>query len=274
VTRSSPGLAAVSGLDDPVRGRLYEIVAGRSEPTGRDEAAAAAGIGRALAAYHLDKLVDLGLLTASYQRPEGRRGPGAGRPAKVYTRSAGEFAVTVPPREYELAARLLVTAIESDCSDRSQAALRDAARQFGATLGQRSQVAAAGRPTACAVSGRNTGEASSEAGGGPLGGLDPRERGAWERDAREAMEAVLREHGFEPQADEDGNIRLRNCPFHHLAIEHTQTICGMNLALIEGLAGSFGTSTLHPALEPRPGCCCVVIGTSQPAGEKPETGQP
>ncbi|HEY7144235.1 MAG TPA: hypothetical protein VH637_08310 [Streptosporangiaceae bacterium] len=88
------------------------------------------------------------------------------------------------------------------------------------------------------------------------------------------MEAVLREHGFEPRADEDGSIRLHNCPFHHLAAQHTETICGMNLALIEGLAESLGTSTLHPALDPRPGCCCVVISISQPVGDKPETGLP
>ena len=76
MAENSSGLAALSGLDDPVRARLYEFVSRRGEPVGRDEAAAAAGIGRPLAAYHLDKLVELGLLTASYQRPPGRGGPG------------------------------------------------------------------------------------------------------------------------------------------------------------------------------------------------------
>src|SRR5580698_3996201 len=110
------GLAALSSLDDPVRRRLYDFVAGRDEPAGRDEAAAAAGIGRPLAAYHLDKLVEQGLLAASYARPPGRGGPGAGRPAKVYARSGREFAVSVPPREYELAARLLAAAVDGDAS--------------------------------------------------------------------------------------------------------------------------------------------------------------
>src|SRR5215469_7627914 len=130
-------LAALSSLDDPVRRRLYEVVRERTEPIGRDEAAAAAGVGRALAVYHLDKLVEAGLLTASYQRPPGRGGPGAGRPAKLYTRSDREFAVTVPPREYELAARLLIQAVESDSSGRSRTALLDAARRLGAELGSR-----------------------------------------------------------------------------------------------------------------------------------------
>jgi predicted ArsR family transcriptional regulator len=132
-------LASLSSLDDPVRRRLYDVVRERTEPVGRDEAAASARVGRALAVYHLDKLVEAGLLTASYQRPPGRGGPGAGRPAKVYTRSDREFAVTVPPREYELAARLLVQAVESDPSGQSQAALLDAARRLGSEVGRRFQ---------------------------------------------------------------------------------------------------------------------------------------
>src|SRR5215469_18242300 len=131
-----PDLASLSSLDDPVRQRLYTVVSGRAEPVGRDDAAEAAGISRALAAYHLDKLVEAGLLTATYDRPDGRTGPGAGRPAKLYSRSDREFAVSVPPREYELAARLLVRAVESDPSGRSRAALRAAAHQLGTELGR------------------------------------------------------------------------------------------------------------------------------------------
>src|SRR5258705_4018260 len=134
----SPGgrdRASLSSRDDPLRRRLYEVVTSRPGPVSRDEAAAAAGIGRALAVYHLDKLVESGLLTASYQRPPGRSGPGAGRPAKVYARSDREFAVTVPPREYELAARLLVQAVEADPSARSRAVLAKAARRLGTGLG-------------------------------------------------------------------------------------------------------------------------------------------
>jgi predicted ArsR family transcriptional regulator len=134
---TDPDLASLSTLDDPLRRRLYELVARQAEPVCRDEAAAAVGIGRALAVYHLDKLVESGLLTASYQRPAGRTGPGAGRPAKRYARSDREFAVTVPPREYELAARLLAQVVESDATGQSRVALRDAARRLGAELGSR-----------------------------------------------------------------------------------------------------------------------------------------
>jgi predicted ArsR family transcriptional regulator len=215
-------LASLSALDDPVRRRLYNVVRERAEPVGRDEAAAAAGVGRALAVYHLDKLVEAGLLTASYRRPPGRSGPGAGRPAKLYARSDREFAVTVPPREYELAARLLVQVVESDPSGQSRAALLDAARRLGAELGR---------------------------------GFGPEQSD---------LPAVLAGQGYEPRRGDDGVIRLRNCPFHQLAEDHRDVVCGMNLGLIEGILAGLGAGGLRPVLDPRPGHCCVVIGAGQP----------
>ena len=125
------GFTALSSLDDPVRRQLYQYVAERDAPVSRDDAAAAAGIGRTLAAYHLDKLVDANLLEVSYRRPAGRAGPGAGRPAKLYTRTAGELVVSVPPRDYELLARLLVSSIEQDTGGAVRAALNEAAHDAG-----------------------------------------------------------------------------------------------------------------------------------------------
>ena len=239
-------LAALSSLDDPVRRRLYEVVRERTEPVGRDEAAAAAGVGRALAVYHLDKLVEAGLLTASYQRPPGRGGPGAGRPAKLYTRSDREFAVSVPPREYELAARLLVEVVESDPSGQSRAALVEAARRLGAELGGRLRPGRAGQEEALAAHGY-VGLEEALPGHGYVG-----------------LEEALAGHGYEPRRGDDGVIRLRNCPFHQLAEQHRDVVCGMNLGLIEGILTGLEMDGLRPSLDPRPGQCCVAIGTDQP----------
>ena len=230
LSSGGPDLASLSSLDDPVRRRLYEVVTRQAGPDSRDEAASAAGIGRALAVYHLDKLVESGLLTASYQRPPGRSGPGAGRPAKLYARSDREFAVSVPQREYELAARLLVQAVEADPGDRSRAALAAAARRLGTELGSVFRPAAADSP--------------------------PGRRDTAERDVRE----LLTQQGYEPCRGGDGVIRLRNCPFHQLAEEHRDVVCGMNLALVEGLFAGLGADGWHPSLDPRPGHCCVAIG--------------
>ena len=215
-----PDLASLSSLDDPVRRRLYEVVTRLAGPVSRDEAASAAGIGRALAVYHLDKLVESGLLTASYSRPPGRSGPGAGRPAKLYARSGREFTVTVPPREYELAARLLVQAVEADPGRHSRVALAEAARRLGTELGRAFRPAEAGRD----------------------------------------VEGVLAQQGYEPSRGGDGVIRLRNCPFHQLAEQHRDVICGMNRALVEGMVEGLGAGGWRPVLDPRPGHCCVAIG--------------
>lgn len=105
-------LDAVASLTDPVRRRAYRLVADGSAPMGRDEVAEALGVGRSLAAFHLDKLVAAGLLETSYARRSGRSGPGAGRPAKLYRVAAAEHAVSVPPRAYRAAAELLAEALE------------------------------------------------------------------------------------------------------------------------------------------------------------------
>ncbi len=225
-----PDLASLSSLDDPLRRRLYEVVTSHPGPVSRDEAASEAGIGRALAVYHLDKLVESGLLTASYQRPPGRSGPGAGRPAKVYARADREFAVTVPPREYELAARLLVQAVEADPSDRSRSALAEAARRLGTELGSAFRSAVD----------------KGAAGEGDAAGRDVKD--------------VLTQQGYEPRGGADGVIRLRNCPFHQLTEQHREVVCGMNLALVDGLVEGLGAGGLRPGLDPRPGHCCVSIG--------------
>src|SRR2546429_2846136 len=103
---------------------------------GRDEAARALRISRALAAFHLDKLVQLGLLEAAYRRLSGRQGPGAGRPAKLYRRSTRQLEITLPQRRYALAGRLLARALAAQRSPASRRALERAARDLARTLGQ------------------------------------------------------------------------------------------------------------------------------------------
>jgi predicted ArsR family transcriptional regulator len=127
-------LAAICSLEDPTRHRLYAYVFSQPKPITREEAADAVGVDRSVAAYHLDKLVGHGLLTASFARPPGRTGPGAGRPAKRYEPSGSEFAATVPPRDYKLAAELLARAATDDDSGAVRAALQAAARSFGREL--------------------------------------------------------------------------------------------------------------------------------------------
>jgi predicted ArsR family transcriptional regulator len=126
-----PRVGRLAALDEPVRRRLFDYVQRSSEPVRREDAADAAGISRSLAAYHLDRLADLGLLKTTYRRPPGRGGPGAGRPAKLYEAAESEVSVSVPQREYELAARLLAQAADEGASRRVAA---DEGRELGAAL--------------------------------------------------------------------------------------------------------------------------------------------
>jgi predicted ArsR family transcriptional regulator len=134
-------LVAIGLLQDPVRRALYGHVVATGAEVSRNQAAEAVGVARSLAAFHLDKLVEAGLLEVSFRRLGERRGPGAGRPAKLYRRAAGEVAATFPPRTYETAAHLLAETVEQAGADLE---LQAAARRAGAEAGRGIRPDAAG----------------------------------------------------------------------------------------------------------------------------------
>jgi predicted ArsR family transcriptional regulator len=68
----------------------------------------------------------------------------------------------------------------------------------------------------------------------------------------------LAAQGYQPYLD-GPVIRLRNCPFHVLADKHPPLMCGMNLALVQGLLDAAAASGLAARLDPEPGDCCVVV---------------
>ena len=218
---------ALAALGMPLRRALYRYVAGRPGDVSRDEAARAVGSSRALAAFHLDKLVDLGLLEVSYRRLSGRSGPGAGRTAKLYRRSAREFAVTLPERRYDLLARLLAEALDAESARDAVEALQGAARRFGKRLGEETRRRAGARPG--------------------------------ERHLLHQCEVTLRACGFEPQQGTGSDIRLRNCPFGTLAREYQPLVCGMNLGLMKGLVAGLGMRDIAAVQVRTPGWCCVVF---------------
>jgi predicted ArsR family transcriptional regulator len=222
-SRGAAGLAdveALSVLADKTRRRLYEFVAQSGRPVSRDECRDGTAIDRSLAAYHLDKLLEHGLLEASYARPAGRTGPGAGRPAKLYRRADREFVLRTPARDYRLLAELLVRAAEED-DGAVKAAIERAARELGRDL---------------AASRRS----------GPRG-------------REQALQELLRTRGYEPFAAEPGIVRLRNCPFDDVAARHPELVCGLNLALIEGMLAELGSDVGSALLAPQEGACCVAI---------------
>lgn len=214
-------VAGIGSLAEPTRRELYRYVAASPDPVGREEAAAAVGIPAHSAKFHLDRLTQEGLLVVEYRRLSGRTGPGAGRPAKLYRRSPRELSVSVPERRYDLAGDVLACAVDHAIRDgvSPAEAVRAAARQAGLKMA---------RPAPA------TGD-----------GL-----------ARTAQ--VLARHGYEPRTSAD-EICLANCPFDRLAADHTELVCGLNLALVEGVIEGLALTGVSAELAPEAGSCCVRV---------------
>jgi len=225
---ASADVAAVAGLDEPTRRRIYDYVADHDAAVSREGLAAALGVPLRTAAFHLDRLADLGLLSISFARRTGRRGPGAGRPAKLYQRSAREVSVSLPPREYDLAGRLLAGAVAQaqQSGEPPREVLDRQARDFGQAMVRdecREQIV-------------------EQYGQGDTG----------------LLISLLEDHGYEPRFA-GSDIVLYNCPFHALAQEHAEVVCGMSLHLLEGVLEGLGGTGLRACLDPGPSRCCVRL---------------
>ncbi|GAA3187701.1 helix-turn-helix transcriptional regulator [Dactylosporangium siamense] len=120
--------AAIAALAEPQRRAVYEHVAAAGAPVSRNAVADALEIGRTLAAHHLDRLAEAGLLEVSFARVNGRSGPGSGRPSKLYRRTAAEHGLSLPPRDYRTLATVFADAIEEAGVE---PALFEAARRQG-----------------------------------------------------------------------------------------------------------------------------------------------
>jgi predicted ArsR family transcriptional regulator len=220
-------IQAVAALDDPSRRALYRFVRDSDQPVTRQHAAAAIGISRKLAAFHLDKLVDAGLLLAAYDATA--RTKTLGRAPKAYRRAAVQVSISIPERQPGALAELLIDAVSTASPDETarDAVLR-VAEQRGRALGDAARAAA--RP-------------------GRLGA---------ER-ALTFAEATLRSRGYEPFRASPTCLRMRNCPFEPLAQQATHLVCGMNHRLMTGLLDGLQAHAVRAVLAPRPGSCCVEL---------------
>src|SRR3954452_17836644 len=131
-------ISGIAALDQPLRRQLYRLLSERDGWVTRDEASDALGVPRSVAAFHLDKLVEAGVVDVMFERTSGRTGPGAGRPSKLYRRGTQEIAASVPDRRYDLAGSLLATAIfEAERTGAPIAAsLSASARAAGRVIGE------------------------------------------------------------------------------------------------------------------------------------------
>jgi predicted ArsR family transcriptional regulator len=225
--RLAADISGVALLDDPVRRALYLFVVDQPDDVGRDQAARAVRVSRALAAFHLDRLVDAGLLDAGFRRPAARTSPRSGRPPKVYRRSARQIDVTLPQRHYAFVAGLMAESIDDRRSSVAAKSLHRRSGELGISLGEEARRRTGKRPTR------------------------PR--------LIAAAEGVLQARGFAPFRAADGAVCLRNCPFDALVPKHRDLVCGMNVALNDGLLDGLRLRDVRASFEPTDGRCCVVL---------------
>jgi predicted ArsR family transcriptional regulator len=224
---AAAALTAVAALSDELRREMYGFIRRARRPVSREEAAKSVGISRKLAAFHLDKLVEVGLLRAHYEPVGGIRK--VGRAPKLYEPTDAWVQISIPAREHDLLADILVEALLTENHGKTgrEAALQ-VARHRGAELGA----------------------AESER-------VRPGRLGA-ER-ALTLATAALSRYGFEPDRATPTLLRLRNCPFHPLAGKVPQLICGINHAFLTGFLDALEASTVTAVLAPRAGECCVEL---------------
>ena len=214
--------AGIGALVDETRRGLYEYVVREPDPVGREQAASALDLPLHTASFHLDRLVAEGLLEVEFRRLSGRTGPGAGRPSKLYRRAGRTFAVSLPPRRYDLVGDILAEAVtRAAAGDTLDQSLAASAHEEGLALG------------------RGATGLGNEA-------------------TLPAVASVLAGQGYEPRVDEDV-VTLRNCPFDDLARKHTQLVCGLNRTFVQGVVDGLERTDATACLEPEDGWCCVKV---------------
>jgi predicted ArsR family transcriptional regulator len=211
---------------------MYEFIRTARRPVTREQASQAVGISRKLAAFHLDKLVAAGLLRTDNEPIGGLRR--VGRIPKVYSPVDTDIRVSIPQRQHDVLAAILIEAVLTEQSDETaERAVMRAAHERGRTV---------------AVAERRQ--------------LRPGRLGA-ER-ALTLSEGLLRRHGYEPDRVSATRVCLRSCPFHPLSAQSPELICGLNHAFLAGFLDGLEVPAVEAALEPRSGECCVELRSALP----------
>jgi predicted ArsR family transcriptional regulator len=203
------------------------------EPVTADDAAAALGVHRSVARGRLERLLGAGLLEAAFSRRSGRRnGPGAGRPAKLYSAAPEPAALEFPPRHLGALVGRLLDELPSVGRER---ALRRAGEEFGRDLAR-------------------------TAGLRPLGRLEP---------ALERVCSAVRSLGFQAALDrvEDDTavITTPTCPLRPLVVERPEVAHvdrGMWAGLVErgvrGVRADAVECESHSCLDGGEACAVVI----------------
>jgi predicted ArsR family transcriptional regulator len=221
-------IRSIAALDDELRRGMYLLIRSARMPLSREDVARELRISVKLAAFHLDKLIERGLLKAQFGRPKGKSGPSVGRSSKLYEPADANIAVSIPGRDYELLGSLLAEAFDARARGRNKAI--EAARAKGLELSDQ------------------------------LGGRIPKGRRGPLAVAKRKLKALE----YEPYRSSSREVRLSNCPFHALARQAPEVVCPINKGLIEGLISGVDVTVEQISLGPSNGDCCVALHSGSP----------
>lgn len=194
-----------AALGDPTRRAIYVTVRQAAEPLTTSKIAELFDIHPNVARHHLDKLAGDGWLLVSTHRPSGRKGPGAGRPAKCYEPSTREVSIHFAPRRYELLVDLLMSVIARIASTDLTAIAQEVGTEYGAQI-----AASLGHP-------------------GDAGYAE----------AVNAVAVAMTGLGFTMDPDVEGQQLLTShCPFGEAATDHPDIVCSLDKGIVAGLMGA------------------------------------
>ncbi len=195
-------IAAV--LSDPTRFSIYQyIVSSEAGAVTVQEIAGAFNLHPNVARLHLNKLREIGLLTA---RPE-KTGHG-GRPSLAYSPSGKALSLHFPPRDYRLLAELLCRALGL-LGEQGLQALEEVGRAYGRQLAEQIYARL------------------------PL----PRQEVSVE-DLLAGAARALSDQGLAARyvhSGESATLRLNNCTFEEVAASHPRLICHLCRGLVQGV---------------------------------------
>lgn len=217
-----------AALGDPTRRAIYIAVRESPEPVTSSQIASLFDIHPNVARHHLDKLAADGYLRVTHSRPNGRSGPGAGRPAKCYEATSKEIDLHFPARRYDLLVELLSRVIERIAPEKAAAVAEEVGREFGEEL-----AAEIGSPT------QEGYEAAVAAVAKTMAGL-----------------------GFGASPDVKRNrLLVSHCPFGEAAAGHPDVVCSLDRGIVTGLFAGLrqGCSpVLYPHSDPSEDCVTEI----------------
>ena len=224
VTRPDP--ADGPALGDS-RARVLQVLQSSRTPMGVNEVATRMGLHPNTARFHLDGLVEQGLV----ERSSEERGV-PGRPRALYSASAGSR--QAGRRSYRLLAQILTSYLASSTKQPEQAALT-AGEEWGRFLGERPEPF---RRVDAASATRQLVDTLNDIGFAPEAVTERRQR----------------------------KILLHHCPFREAAEQHQSVVCTVHLGLMRGVLEELDAPLEASRLEPfvEPGLCVAHFTASKP----------